>query len=321
MRPEDGDTWASWDDGKFEDTVAAVLIACFETKFKKNRGAAPGDRLTEERLAIFRNSGPYIPSPSRVVVAHNKEEETGYFDVHNDPLPEFGCVATPPWSGRKKSVYLSASYIRRTKTLGKYWVKRNPGILYEMFSMDATNHGIEGERRFFTVSKEGVVMACTQRIPNNHGYQAGGMPVEIVEPGGEWRAYVAAGASFVLQWLADRRFCWSITAQEKSAKAHLGCMKEEIKSLLYARSLPMTATGRKRPILHLVEAHKRRLQAGTDIDITAFLRGTQTVEISGTVFMVRPPDSLAPHVSQNSRDRYFPHIDKVPMLPIKEAAE
>lgn len=82
-------------------------------------------------------------------------------------------------------------------------------------------------------------------------------------------------------------------------------MMEEVKSLLYARSLPMTATGRKRPILHLVESHKRRMRNGIDVDVTAFLRGQQTVEIGGTVFKVNPPATLRSDVSKPSRDRYF----------------
>ena len=81
-------------------------------------------------------------------------------------------------------------------------------------------------------------------------------------------------------------------------------MKEEIKSLLYARSLPMTDTGRKRPILHLVEAHTRRLRNGTDINIDTFLRGTQIIDMYGTRFTVRPPEVLRPVVSENSQ-RYF----------------
>jgi len=109
-----------------------------------------------------------------------------------------------------------------------------------------------------------------------------------------------------LQALADRRFCWVITAQEDKARAYVGCTREEIKSLLYARDLPMTATGRKRPILHLVESHKRRLRAGTDIDVTAFLRGIQTVEIQGTRFTVNPPAVVRPEVSEPSQQRYFP---------------
>lgn len=51
---------------------------------------------------------------------------------------------------------------------------------------------------------------------------------------------------------------WKIAADEGCGKASLGCTADEVKSLLYARQLPMTATGRKRPILHLVAAHRRR---------------------------------------------------------------
>ena len=68
--------------------------------------------------------------------------------------------------------------------------------------------------------------------------------------------------------------------------------KEQIKSLLYARSLPVTATGRKRPILHLVAAHRRRIKEGVDIDIGEFLRGVKKVEMGGTVFTVAVSQQL-----------------------------
>jgi hypothetical protein len=293
-----------WDADDFEDTVAAALIACFETKFRRHRGAAPADRLTEERIAVLRNAGPYIPGPSRYVIAHDAEKEEGYFDIHNDPLPLQGCIAMKPSIAHTPDAYLVATYVRRTKALGRNWFKQAPGMIYEMLVIDVLNSGIDGERRFFTVSKNGVVTACVQRIQNNRGYQPG-RPTEVLEPDKDWKVHTSAGASFALQFLADRRFCWSITAQEQIAKAHLGCMKEEIKSLLYARSLPMTTTGRKRPILHLVESHRRRMQSGTDVDVTAFLRGTQTVEIGGTLFSVRPPDVLKPELSAPSVRRYY----------------
>ena len=114
--------------------------------------------------------------------------------------------------------------------------------------------------------------------------------------------------STVMQFIADSRFCWSITAQEDIAKATIGCMKEEIKSLLYARTLPMTSTGRKRPILHLVEAHKRRLKQGINIDIISFLRGTRTVEIGNTQFTVNAPDSIKENLSINSQNNYYQKI-------------
>ncbi len=96
----------------------------------------------------------------------------------------------------------------------------------------------------------------------------------------------------VLQAEADRRFCWQIEAKEKHAHAFLGCQSEQVKSLLYARSLPLTATGRKRPILHLVEAHRRRLRNGTDVDVSDFLRGVPEIEMGGTLFRVHAPASL-----------------------------
>ena len=55
------------------------------------------------------------------------------------------------------------------------------------------------------------------------------------------------------------------------------------------------------PILHLIESHKRRIKNGIDIDITAYLRGQQTVEIDGTIFTINPPQVLKDRVSENSK--------------------
>lgn len=295
-----------WAESDFEDTVAASLIACFESKVKKNRGAAPADRLTNDRVAVMRSEGPYICSNSRVVIGG---DEGGYwpFDLVNDKLPIKGLHAFRPegkWKVQNPSAYLTAFYIKQTSALGKYWRTEKRGTLYEMLCMTAENDGIHGDRIFFTVTSNGEVVPCFQKIPNNHGYQPGAKVTSITTPEDELKV-AGIWASVTLQMLADRRHCWTITAQEKIARAHLGCMQEEIKSLLYARSLPMTSTGRKRPILHLVESHKRRMQSGTDVDVSAFLRGVQTVEIGGTLFTVSPPATLRPEISKPSRERYF----------------
>lgn len=294
-----------WKDDDFEDTVAAALIACFETKVKKNRGAAPADMLNDERIAVIRTEGPYIASNSRLVEA--QDEGNWSFDLAVDPLPMKGLSAYRP-SGLvakdRPEAYLCADYVRQVGSLGRYWHRRAGGTLYEMLLLSAESGGIAGERRFFTVTRQGEVVACTQKIPNNLGYQPGA-PVTVVEHDEKFLEETSVWASVTLQMLADRRHCWVISAQEQTARAHLGCMQEEVKSLLYARSLPMTATGRKRPILHLVEAHKRRMRNGTDIDVTAFLRGQQSVEIGGTAFTVNPPRTLQPKVSLNSQRRYY----------------
>jgi hypothetical protein len=298
-----------WTEDDFEDTVASALIACFETKFKKNRGAAPSDRLTEERIQILRREGPYIASNSRLIMLPEDLDHGPFeFDIVNDRLPLKGLYAYRPVgksSESRPNSYLNVNYIRQVQALGRYWHKRKNGTLYEMLTMSAENDGVHGERRFFTVTARGEVVACTQRIPSNRRGTSHGEIVSTIEPDREWLRDTTSWGTVTLQMLADKRHCWTITAQEKTARMHLGSMMEEVKSLLYARSLPMTATGRKRPILHLVESHKRRMRNGTDIDVTAFLRGQQTVEIGGTVFNVNPPATLQSHVSKPSRERYF----------------
>lgn len=291
-----------WMTDAFEDTVAAALISCFETKIKKNKGACPSDRMSEEKLSIIRSEGPYIPSNSRVMEAPNDKTGRFMFDLTNDILPVRGCFAFAPDVNHPIQIqypatYFAAHHIRQVNQLGKNWHKQSSGVLYEMLHAYACNDKIEGDRAYFTVSKNGEVFPCFQSLQQN---TFGGKNKVVTT-----EDFILKGISFTagatLNVIADRAFCWTITAQEKNAKAHLGCMQEEIKSLLYARNLPLSSTGRKRPILHLVEAHKRRIKAGTDIDITSFLRGQQTVEMNGTVFRIRPPQAIQKSLSVNSQ--------------------
>ncbi len=296
-----------WKQDDFEDVVAAALIACFETKPKKNKGAAPADRLNDERIAMIRSAGPYIPSPSRVVLL--SEEGQGVFDLVNDELPLSGLHGTRPSPSSalakdNPDAYFHGSYIRQCSSLGHLWRRRAGGILYEMLNLYAENDGIAGERRYFSVTNKGEVVACTQSVQTNS--RAGtGHPCVRETHSRTWLDETSIWAGVALQTLADKRHCWTITAEEKMARAHIGCMTEEVKSLLYARSLPMTATGRKRPVLHLVESHKRRMRSGIDIDVSAFLRGLQVVEIGGTAFKVNPPAKIRDEVTKTSRQRYF----------------
>lgn len=294
----------------FEDTVSAALIACFETKIVKNRGAPPTDRLTDDRLRRMRSAGPYIASSSRVLITPEMAStESAFFDIGNDALPRSGCFSWRPLVSHslgEYSGYLLSLHVRQATSLGKNWHRRGGGVLYEALILAAENEGIEGERFFFTVSKGGEVIACDVRYPAVRGYSSGS-PSKFLRHDPAHLRQREIWASVAMQMIADRRFCWVITGEEKSARAHLGCMQEEVKSLLYARSLPMTNTGRKRPILHLVEAHKRRIKNGVDVDVSAFLRGQQVVEIGGTLFRVSPPESMRKEVSRSSQNRFFSH--------------
>lgn len=291
-----------WQSDEFEDTVASALIACYESKPLKNRGCPPEDRMNEQRLQVLRNTGPYVASGSRWMINDNS------FDLVNDKLPLVGCYgfAVKPTDAVTKNhpdAYFASVYVKQAQNLGKHWHKVASGQLYEMITLVAKPQGISGERSFFTVTKDGKIVSCNVKLASVRGYVPG-VKQETIGHDDTYIGERETWATITMNAEADRRFCWTITAKESGAKVHLGCMKEEVKSLLYARDLPMTATGRKRPVLHLVEAHKRRMKAGTDVNVDAFLRGVQTVEIDGTLFTVNPPKVIQPNVSEPSQ-RYF----------------
>lgn len=294
-----------WEKDDFEDTVASALIACFETKLKRDRMCDERDKLTEERLSILRKEGPYIPGRFEQVTVLEKEGR----HFITSPVARRGVFAFRP-EGNFTQGYLGESYLvaisfRPAAALGKNWHSMRHGEPFEVVFLGAGNDGIKGDRRFVTLAKDGEVRAAQHRGHDRSvGFGFGRKQVVVSSDDDSmfWESHWAAMAMEVSE---NRRESWVISAQESSALAHLGCMMEEVKSLLYARSLPMTATGRKRPILHLVESHKRRMRNGIDVDVTAFLRGQQTVEIGGTVFKVNPPATLRSDVSKPSRDRYF----------------
>lgn len=100
--------------------------------------------------------------------------------------------------------------------------------------------------------------------------------------------------SYVVCLHNDRRYFWDVTASEEfwdgnPAKAHFSIDKEYVKSLFYARSLPMTQTGRLRPILHWVRSHQRRVKEGIDIDIAKHLRGIDAFSMHGVNFAISSP--------------------------------
>ncbi len=294
------DTQDLWTTDSFEDCVAAALTTCFETRIKKSKGAGP-NTLTNERLNLIRRIGPYIPSNDRVIIAPNTTCAGDWeFDVINDPMPSIGCIGftrTHPARPDEYGGFFQATYIRKVTNLPKTWYRRSGGQLYEIIIAASENEFVEGERSFFCITNEGKVVACDQRFELSDRYKSNHY---FTTPEKELKDREAR-ASIALQFIADSRHCWTIEARESNCLARLGSMPEQIKSLLYARSVPLTETGRKRPILHLVAAHQRRLKNGIDIDITGFLRGVQTVEVGGTCFTVRPAPTLIPNLSAASR--------------------
>lgn len=138
------------------------------------------------------------------------------------------------------------------------------------------------------------------------GGYAGAMPngdVIGVDDSGGIDLFHANILAYVVSIHNDRRYFWEVAATESfwdryPAKAMFSIDEEYIKSLFYARTIPITATGRLRPILHWVSAHKRRLKEGVDIDVKKHLRGVDAFEMHGVNFSITEPRKLkSAHVS------------------------
>lgn len=286
-------TLPTWDKETFEDYVETALIASFETRLAKNRDEKLNS-ASESDLVFYKRFPPFIPGVERIVL----DEKA--IDVVNDGFIDRACLVFPGGFQSEKTAdiykgYLSAVVLKRVdKIKGKHWIRMAQGRDYKMTFFNFTNKVIRGVNSYFTVLKNGQIIPFDQQISNIRGYFPGqqqGM-IRKSEYDFENIEQVAYIASFAMQFYADKKNTWSITARESGAEICIGCSEDEIKSLLYARDLPLTATGRKRPILHLVNSHHRRLKNGTDIDISDYLRGINAVTIKNTEFIITPSDVL-----------------------------
>lgn len=79
------------------------------------------------------------------------------------------------------------------------------------------------------------------------------------------------------------------TATESSTKFRFSVSPDQAKSLFYARSLQPTKTGRQKPILHWVQAHRRRMKSGIEVNISDYLRGVESFDLFGTKMEIISP--------------------------------
>lgn len=101
--------------------------------------------------------------------------------------------------------------------------------------------------------------------------------------------------SLVANAYADRKYLWSVETEETvlsrdmKARLMLGVSESHIQSLFYARKLPRTEIGRRRPILHWVSAHQRRIREGIEIDVKQHMRGVEKFEMDNLTFTITSP--------------------------------
>jgi hypothetical protein len=273
-----------WIKEEFEDEIANMIETCYIKPVKRSVSnmKVRASRVTPGIMRGIRETIPHMPGKDRLVLPHQYG-----FDLTNDPLPETRtCIFCVPTDERKSP---HACYLRRinghvsASDLRALGVKAMPADMPQ-YRATWVSQDWKHPRGLLI----GMTVWCW--------IDAAGQVRLSNSPGIDWsitrdREAVLEMICTALQAHADRRFCWEITADEGTGggKASIGCTAEEVKSLLYARELPVTATGRKRPILHLVASHRRRMKEGHEIDIEPFMRGVREVVMDGTRFSVRGP--------------------------------
>lgn len=127
----------------------------------------------------------------------------------------------------------------------------------------------------------------------------GRIHVAVPMRNGEWQPGIGLPlkrlfASIAVNLFCDRRHLWQVETSEptiidRPTRLSVGVSPEHVKSLFYARTLPVTESGRKRPILHWVRAHQRRLAEGIEIDVSKHLRGSDAFEMGGFSWQITNP--------------------------------
>lgn len=280
------DLWASED---FEQRVTAATVALYETNVESYSDCNSIHRFDNTDLMVMRKQGIYITAPDRVVFAPG-------CGMSILKWPQAGCISVGSeykenGDGKVDDLlesYCRLIYFRRLNKLPSHSAMRALGDPYEMMMAWPQDNGpVIGFTDYLTVNRRSGSVSRTVpawQIKNPSAVSRHAADKENIK--------MEYGLSVAIQFTEDARHIWSITAHNDVSKVTVGAHAESVKSLLYARTLPMTKTGRKRPILHVVHAHRRRIAAGTDIDVRDFLRGTREVVMDDTKYTVSPPQVM-----------------------------
>lgn len=260
----------SWTSEEFEDAVARVYISLNERDYFSYRHKEKNVRremrlLHSDEAEVWRTLkfGVYVPTASAEVDSYGSAGPYLGYVYAGAPFPESDVLAA---IGRVEPVK-KFGRLMRPKTFGRHAV-----LMAVYFPA--------GEGQPISASVPGTL--------------AGGKFHRWDEKGiKDWMGHIKYDTVRAFESSQNSaNSCWRIRHMNERAPIDIGCSREEVKSLLYARTAPMTESGRKRPILHLVQSHRRRMKSGTDVDVSDFIRGSREVSLGGDTFQVIAPSQL-----------------------------
>lgn len=249
------------------DTAYNVFLALI---VRKGWEAGTPDIKIDD-FGIAYTDGLYLCGVRRSVITHQ-------YDPVNDIVPSEFSV----WTGRK-----GAACFREIQRIPKGWRTAAMGRHFRHTYIDFENDPATCFGDIITLMDDGRIIPAK---PSSWGQST-----QCVIPGAS-----ALTASVSINLYCDRRFLWQVQTRERVLGSRdtplcIGVSEEHVKSLFYARSLPLTDTGRKRPILHWVRAHQRRLREGIEIDIQRHLRGIEHFEMGGFDWAITNPVKPEPN--------------------------
>lgn len=236
------------------------------------------------------NDGIYIPAVKRNYIS-------GSFDIKNDDLIKSGSVIILP----DESDFFEWVTVTKINNISKKDLIISFPINKAIVHYNVSHVMVPIKEYLLSRLKATLIISSFMSIDEN-GNIYHSIPRSVLNDSPEYRMRTINSCIIdcerfgcgAVGLLNDRKYLWLVETKEKItnktyAKVQFGCDQEIIKSLFYSRSTPITSSGRLRPILHWVRAHKRRLKSGIDIDITKFLRGIEEFEMGNLHFQITQP--------------------------------
>jgi hypothetical protein len=283
----------SWTSEAFEHRITAATVALYESRTDPECHVRGISNFDASVFLKMRKHGVYITAPDRVCVS----PEYGASVLR---WPSVGCISLgSQYKGQGLpddliESYCRLFYFRKLNKLPAHSAMIANGDPYELVMAWPQDNGpVIGATRYLTVNRRTGIVSPTVAVWNKNN---NAIVRDIMSEQTD-----AFALSVALQFTDDSRHIWTITAQNDVSRVTVGAYSDCVKSLLYARSLPVTASGRKRPILHVVHAHRRRLKNGIDVQIGDFLRGSMEVVMNDTKYTVAAPRTLIEELATKSK--------------------
>lgn len=265
------------DDEEIADCATKALLLIMTNHQRASEKRA--ENLRVEDYAPLVDYGIRFPWKDRITLSDQ-------VDIINDEIP-FNVVVnlgTPI-----RGVYASAAYAQKVSDNFEKKYRALSGVK-QVFRV-GMYHGFEYISKSLAKDSNGEMETLVQPyyagiFPDGSciGCSVDGLP----------SMYPALILAYTIGLHNDRRYFWEVQATEEfwegyPAKAKFSIDEEYVKSLFYARSVPLTNSGRLRPILHWVKSHKRRLKEGIDIDISKHMRGIDEFVMHDVKFSITQP--------------------------------